>query len=447
LTTPNGNISTLGGGGGKGGNGGNGAVSQSALSSGSGASGGAGGVGGNGGNFIAGSTATPGNGINPSASWSASGGNSGNGGTGGNGAAGTATASGGNGGNGGASSIGGTGGKGQLTGTFNFGAGVQIVLTGGISGNGGNGGTGGNGTAAGGTGGTLNLPKTAPATDFYNGTAGNFFTSSPANPPAPLGGAGGAASTGGAAGTGGSGGAGGNAGNAGAIGATGSLILSDAYEQEDQDQAPNERASRKRTQIASAKSSSDFRPVAFSQPVLAICDADLSADNVLLNAQEQDISVKCGHAKILVKKGATAYLINDGRKLSILALDDKHIGDISISASGSLLNLKVGERVELESSAAVQYAAQNSARLALRNRSEIRLANGAAATVSEFSIPYAVSQFAVLHNLKNSSDDSARGLYKRLLKNAIILQALGAKRGMYQLEKPIQGENLASSQL
>ncbi len=56
--------------------------------------------------------------------------------------------------------------------------------------------------------------------------------------------------------------------------------------------------------------------------------------------------------------------------------------------------------------------------------------------MSEFSIPYAISQFPVINELRYASDSHKRITFGRLLKNAIILQTMGVKRGRYKIDNP-----------
>jgi hypothetical protein len=315
-------------------------------------------------------------------------------------------------GNGGAGGTGGGGGNG--------GAGV----TQGNGGNGGNAGNGGNGSSI-----QLNAPSVTPAT----GASGSTVT-------------GGAA---GGAGAGGTGAIAGSPGATGTAGSAGSITLLDdgdspatpgtpvKYKRKiaelqgeqsnvEQDAKSSGSASKKLSEQKSAEDT--FAPVAYVQQILQFNQKQLPASNVLLAPQDHNASAKAGIAEISVARGAAAFVLNDGHSVVVLSLHDGKRGDVNVVAGGHTFKLRAGEQVVISDDAQADYKDANPlAKLAMRKLQSAAINESSKAFVSEFSLPSAIMQLGMLSRLQHSQVAHERSLYGKMLKNAVVMQAVTAQ--------------------
>jgi len=67
--------------------------------------------------------------------------------------------------------------------------------------------------------------------------------------------------------------------------------------------------------------------------------------------------------------------------------------------------------------------------IAVREGSEHKLLDGTRFIVSEFSIPSAISQLKVLKELRHSTQAHNRNIAGKILKNAVVLQVVTARKG------------------
>lgn len=198
-----------------------------------------------------------------------------------------------------------------------------------------------------------------------------------------------------------------------------------------------------------------MKAVAFVQPLIAHVERYMKADNILVGDSKKDIVASCGNTRILVRRGSLAFMVNDGSKLSIMALNDQKHGDILVRRGKQEIKLRVGEMLTVESSAnSTRDGEWTGDRMAVRNSNSFKMTDGSAANICEFSIPYAISTFKVIKDLRTSNDRQQRNTYARVLKNAMVLHTLGMKRGKYtvrntapSIEKANDEEKLASSKI
>jgi hypothetical protein len=353
------------------------------------------------------------------------------GGTGGNGGIG-----GGTGGAGGNAGTGGKGGKILVTTTFGtIAASGTVSSDGGTSGLGQNGGHGGNAITVGkggnggnggiggggGSGGTVII--TAPLTPAIAPTAAAQFFQVGGN--------------GGLPGTGFQPAVQGNHGGHGPNGKPGTVKVTDSDSDDSIDgndgsiTSPKNKKNKRR--IVDLPESGHLTPVAFVQRVLALSDEQLTATNILLAPQTEDVTAQAGSAHVRIARGAVACIADNGDSICILNLHDGAHGDITVTCGGQVLALNAGEQLVITQSASAASAVQMHPfpTVAIRRPHSFAISPDNQAVLSEFSIPSAMAQLKCLRDLRTSSEPAEQAVYAKLLRTAAALQLIGAGRGSY----------------
>jgi hypothetical protein len=403
---------------------------------GSGGTGGAGGAGGKGGTITL--TAPSIDVDDPLNLITAAGGNGGAGGTGGTGGTReTAGVSSGNGGVGGLGGVGGAGGSIVLKATVGA---VDIVTGAGIRVRGGDGGAGG----AGGDGGAATATSGAGAGGAGgNGAVGGAAGSITINSAAPAvidssayvaqGGTGGAGGAGGDAGddtanptaaNGGNGGFGGVGGKGGLITVpTGTTVPTAAVQGgaggfggtggQGTDPPNNNGIDRSGDQADDGQNGT-IKQVGFGgSALMAPTDADL-----LLSA---------GNARIRIARGSAAFVSVENGAVSLLALHERKTSDIGVLVGEQEIFVRTGEQLVLGKTESGLRS------IATRAPRQHRTADGGKATLSEFSIPSAITSLPEIRSLRASADPAKRALYDNLVRNAAVLQTVGLHKGPYRI--------------
>jgi hypothetical protein len=255
--------------------------------------------------------------------------------------------------------------------------------------------------------------------------------STPGIPPVinqPLYGAGGFAGNGGLAGTAPfAGGSGGTQGPDGQIGDPGGSILSTWKQGDEEDEAGDESEEERE-----ARKAGKYKAVAFIDHVLSFADRKVSAHNTLLAPKKDNFIAQAGAARIRVAKGAVAFVVNNGREVEVLSLHDNTSGDVKVLVDGQEIALRAGEQLVLTNSESTSLSDANLSNLAIRRTNKHLLGNGQVAFVSEFSIPAALQQLQAVSRLNKSNVAHDRATYAKILKNAAILQTVGAQKGSYR---------------
>src|SRR5262249_41628383 len=96
----------------------------------------------------------------------------------------------------------------------------------------------------------------------------------------------------------------------------------------DQNNSPNRKRGKRKVAVRQQAESNHLSPVSFVQPVLELCDRQVAASNALLTPRRGDTTAAAGTAKVHVRKGCAAFVINSGGQISVLALHDTANGDV-----------------------------------------------------------------------------------------------------------------------
>jgi len=297
---------------------------------------------------------------------------------------------------------------------------------GGTGGNGGNGGKGGNITLQGGL--------TAPPPILYLGAVGGLpgqgGNGGPSNGNLPPGAKGNSGSKGGTTGTNGK-----------------LTLISDASDDQSEDAAPYKRTGRSAGKHRSATRATAvsghpqdgqeiLKPVVFVEPQLSLSNRLIPASNVLLSAAKHDLEAEAGAVHVHVARGASAFVVNNGRDVTVLSLHEQASGDVNVLAGGERITLRMGEQVVITSSASDLVDINPTAGITVRNEKERKLADGVRAITCEFSLASAISNLHALRRLAHSPDRHDRAVFTKFLKNAAVLQTMTAGKGPYKAYQP-----------
>jgi hypothetical protein len=177
--------------------------------------------------------------------------------------------------------------------------------------------------------------------------------------------------------------------------------------------------------------------------MLALSDREVPASNVLLSNDKRDIVAGAGIARVYVARGATAFVVNNGRDVAVLALHENGSGDVHVIVAGQQINLCTGQQVII-TSAACLVDVDPMAGVAVRNQREYKLADGTRILRCEFSLASAISNLHTLKRLSNSPHRYDRVLFGKLCKNAAVMQVIAADKGPY---KPMHIEDIYSQRV
>jgi hypothetical protein len=138
-----------------------------------------------------------------------------------------------------------------------------------------------------------------------------------------------------------------------------------------------------------------------------------------------------------VARGAVALVINMMGTVSVLALHTGSGRSISVGVGFDEVTLGVGQELVLstpDSPAATPAATQVNVRAGIAVRGTVQrvLAGGVRAYTCDFSIPAALSNLKALSGLAQSADKRSRACYRKILKDAAILQTITAHKGVYK---------------
>jgi hypothetical protein len=222
------------------------------------------------------------------------------------------------------------------------------------------------------------------------------------------------------------GGAAGGMGGNGANGSNGSVVVSDASEEAAPDDFAWKKRKNSRSRIASAQSA--FEPVAFVQSSsFELSNTTYGASNALLAPRgSRPALVRAGNVRIRVERGAAAFVICDGRQVHVLSLHDGTTGDVSVAIGDTIADLRAGEALIVREAERALNARGPLGFLPIRNLREHEAVTGQTVSTCEFSLPAAINLFGPVRNAE-------RSLYRKIEKNACVLQTLGAKKGTYRI--------------
>ena len=184
----------------------------------------------------------------------------------------------------------------------------------------------------------------------------------------------------------------------------------------------------------------NYRTVAFVEPVLNFTDRQVAASNTLLCPDDRNITVRAGSAQISVRKGAAAFVVNNGRDVAVLSLHDGSGAGVTVKIDGQIVVLRSGEQLLLTSSASSPasntFAEVNPlSEVAVRNVVSHNLKSDLRAFTCEFSIPSAMQNLKAIKRLADSAKKSERQTYAKMLKNAAALLTIGIQKGPYKSQK------------
>ncbi len=422
-------VDTAGGSGGEGGVGGLGGNSQTGTH-GNGGTGGTASAGGKGGNIAIASQTS---GVTVFLSVQSDGGLSTGGALGGKGGGLLQTGIGGNGGNSGNSGSGGGGGKISLKAAA--GQTISIIGPTGVTANGEDGAWG----TQGGTGGTV-LAGTGGSggkgSNGGNGGNGGSISFSPNTgaTASAMRGVGGLGSTGGPGGSPGGqiGPPGDKAGKPGKPGKITGLVDASS-ELENDGTAAWKRSKRRVSALRTAVGSDSYRPVNFAQPVLMFSGRELRMQNLLLAPDRKDVTAEAGPARLHIGRGAVAFVVNNGRDVSVLCLHDNATGDVTVKVGNQDIELRAGEHLVVTESTTLSFADVNPLQaISCRELREHALGGGQRAFFSQFSLVSALYNLKCLRQLAQSSDHHERAVHSKIVKNAAILHMVTAGKGSYK---------------
>jgi hypothetical protein len=282
---------------------------------------------------------------------------------------------------------------------------------GGDGGDGGNGSTGGRGgnAGAGGAGATITVPNTYTGTaQFAGGTQGGagdggFGTITPGAPGSPA-----------------------------KDGANGKIVLT-ADASEDDSTWPR----RKKRNQDDDSETSDIVPVAFVPSVFKLTEATMQSENLFIMPAAANCNATVGDAKIAIAKGAAAFIIASGNDLGVLSFHEQGKEDVVVNVGGKTFNLRAGEQIWITHSSKTWGSINPMPEVGVRSQAEFAAAD-TRVLVSEFSIPSAMGKLQTLKNLSGSNEAHERAMYQKILKNAVVLQMLTARKGPYKLLRPVE---------
>jgi hypothetical protein len=176
--------------------------------------------------------------------------------------------------------------------------------------------------------------------------------------------------------------------------------------------------------------------------MLSLAERQLPAQNALLAANDRDITAHSGSVKIHVAKGAAAFIVNRGTNLCVLALHDDGARDITVTVAGKDIQLRTGQQLVVSAEDNSNFKdALLMPEVATRYEGQHVAANGLHLFVSDFSLPSAMRHITTLSALTRSDVAQERALYKKMLKNAAILQMVTGRKGVYKAYAAPKSEN------
>ncbi len=167
--------------------------------------------------------------------------------------------------------------------------------------------------------------------------------------------------------------------------------------------------------------------------MLMFTDRDLPGQNVLLAPDKEDITATAGVASVHIARAAVAFVVNNGRDVSVLSLHDGATGDVLVKVGGQEIELRAGEQLVTTGSSVLGFGDVNPIpSLACRDLKEHNLTGGQRAFIAEFSLASALENLNTLKQLAQSPEARSRALHGQILKNAAILHMLTARKGPYK---------------
>lgn len=220
-------------------------------------------------------------------------------------------------------------------------------------------------------------------------------------------------------------------GQAGVSGIPGNVVM-----QDDDDQSSSDKCLHKqehgRHQIASDTESSALKPVAFVQSITAVTDRQLTSENVLLHARNENITAFVGRATVHIARGAAVYIASEGKDVCFMNMHDNKTGDVTVHADGQAFVLCVGQKLVLTKANLLELTNRTAIpRLPYRCLNEHKLAHDQRAYLSDFPLMQAMATLDTVRQLKSSTQKQERNLYGTLLKTAAALQISTIQRGRF----------------
>jgi hypothetical protein len=115
-----------------------------------------------------------------------------------------------------------------------------------------------------------------------------------------------------------------------------------------------------------------------------------------------------------------------------MSLHEGKSGDVNVRVGKEIFKLRAGEELVVSDNSEINGKDANPVPgVGVRSLNERKLANGGKAFVWDFSLPSAITRINTLSQLARSAQGADRALYQKMLKNAVALQVLTAKKGPY----------------
>ena len=175
-----------------------------------------------------------------------------------------------------------------------------------------------------------------------------------------------------------------------------------------------------------------YRPVSFVQPALMLTDRSLQANNVLLVPDRKDITATAEGATVCIARGAAAFLVSNGRDISVHCLHERATGDVRVVVGSQEIALRAGEQALITGSSALEFADLNPTPAIACRKVKERYLGAVRALICEFSIASAMDHLTPLKGMAHSPRSHDRAVYAKVLKNAAILNMLTARKGPYK---------------
>lgn len=159
---------------------------------------------------------------------------------------------------------------------------------------------------------------------------------------------------------------------------------------------------------------------------------NLRTGNIVL-APKRDVVVTTDLGRVVVAKGAIAFVMKTDDSLSVYDLADARSGDIAIVTNGHKIAAAPGVQLLLTRRVHPQFELVNSAKIiGYRQVHQHSLGNDIAAFTAEFSIFSALSRVKPLRHLATSHDPLVRKMGRVLLQNAVAVSQLSGNKQPYR---------------
>lgn len=185
----------------------------------------------------------------------------------------------------------------------------------------------------------------------------------------------------------------------------------------------------------------DSQFVADNRSSLMEISADASRDNfvvlergnVLFRPRNREIVVQVQEGLIFIGEGCDVLVMETGNDVAVYNLHDTYKGAVRVVAGRREVVLSPGMQLVLTRKQDAKFEDVNpGTQIAYRNVRSEEVGEGIKAFAADFSIPSAMTRVQPLRRMLASKKSKDRQVAYQMLKNAVVLAALGSNQGPYK---------------